>query len=196
MKTNGVKIDKEIWKDIHGLEGRYQMSNLGRCKSLERIDSHGKKVDEKILKPIIRKTGYVYYSGYGADHKVVQLRAHRIVAQLFVPNPENKPTVNHLDENKQNNRADNLEWATVKENTNYGSCIEKRVANRGADAKNRRRPVEMLDINTGKSKQIFSSEAEALRIMGRSPNNANIARCCKGKQKTYLGYKWRYADNC
>lgn len=186
----------EIWKDIPGLEGRYQMSNFGRCKSLERTDSHGKKVDEKILKPIVRKSGCVYYSGYGADHKVVQLRAHRIVAQLFVPNPENKPTVNHLDENKQNNRADNLEWATVKENTNYGSCIEKRVANRRADAKNRRMKVAQIDKDTGEIVRTYNSITEALRVLGKNLRASDISSCCKGNRAKAYGYKWRYADNC
>lgn len=185
----------EIWKDIPGLEGRYQMSNLGRCKSLERIDPNGKKVNEKILKPIVRKSGYVYYGGHGANGKVVQLRAHRVVAQLFLPNPENKPTVNHLDENKQNNRADNLEWATVKENTNYGSCIEKRVANRRVDAKNRRMKVVQIDKDTGKIVRTYNSITEALKVLGKNRHASDISSCCKGKRARAYGYKWRYADN-
>lgn len=185
----------EIWKDIPGLEGRYQMSNFGRCKSLERIDSNGKKVNEKILKPVVRKSGYVYYGGYKAGRKIVQLRAHRVVAQLFVPNPENKPTVNHLDENKQNNRADNLEWATVKENTNYGSCIEKRTANRRADAKNRRMKVAQIDKDTGEIVRIYNSITEALKALGKNRHASDISSCCKGKRARAYGYKWRYADN-
>ena len=196
MKTNGIKIDKEIWKDIPGLEGRYQMSNLGRCKSLERIDSHNHKIKERVLNPIIRQSGYVYYNAYGADHEIVQLRAHRVVAQLFIPNPENKPTVNHLDENKQNNRADNLEWATVKENTNYGSCIERRVANRRADAKNRRMKVAQIDKDTGEIVRTYNSITEALKALGQSIHASGISTCCKGSQATAYGYKWRYADNC
>lgn len=99
-----MKNNKEIWKDVVGYEGLYQVSNLGRIKSG--------------YKPIILQSGvcrgYLIVNLY-KNKKGLSRKVHRLVAQAFIPNPENKPTVNHKDGNKQNNCVDNLEWATVKE---------------------------------------------------------------------------------
>jgi len=117
---------QEVWKDIVGYENMYQISNLGRVKSLARAcGTSAKKYTcvERILKPR-NICGYnsvmLYQNG-----KTKQFKCSRLVAQAFIPNPDNLPIVNHKDENKRNDCIDNLEWCTIKYNTNYGNAIDK-----------------------------------------------------------------------
>lgn len=105
-------MSNEIFKDIEGYEGLYQVSNLGNIKSL-----HCNK--EKIMKPTIRSNNYQYYFvGLLKDGKRKYFAVHRLVAMMFIPNPNNYEQVDHLDGNKLNNNVKNLEWVTPKENTN------------------------------------------------------------------------------
>lgn len=109
---------QEIWKDIVGYEGIYQVSNLGRVKSLERIviDKKGSKkiVSEAIKSQHDNGNGYMFV-GLWKDNKSYNIYVHRLVAIAFIPNPEFKETVNHKDFNRSNNNIDNLEWATYSE---------------------------------------------------------------------------------
>ena len=107
----------EEWRDIEGWEGLYQISNLGRVYSC---------ANRNYKKLTIRKTGYVVVSLICRSKNMrKQYKVHRLVAQAFIPNPNNLPCINHKDENKENNRVDNLEWCTNKYNSNYGHCREK-----------------------------------------------------------------------
>lgn len=121
---------KEIWKDIKGYEGLYQVSNLGRVKSLKRILKHKTTyggiytVKGKILKPKEDKGYYRYSLSNNGKNKL--FFAHRLVAEAFIPNPQHYLIVNHKDENPHNNKADNLEWCTIKYNVTYGTAIEKK----------------------------------------------------------------------
>ena len=181
----------EQWKPIEGYEGVYEVSDLGRVRRLEAKDTNGRTCKAQIIKPIIQHSGYCHV-GLWHGQKCDQRRVHRLVAQAFIPNPENKPTVNHLNEDKQDNRACNLEWATVQENTVYGSCVERRTANRRPDAPNRRKPV----IGTDKdgNERVFDSIANASEYVGASRRDGSIGQCCNGRRKTAYGYKWRYAS--
>ena len=113
---------EEIWKDIQGYEGLYQVSNLGRVKRnyRENIDSKGRKriFNESIIKPNIDKGGYFYVNLYKNGKKEIQ-KNHRLVCNTFIANPENKPQVNHIDGNKENNNVNNLEWVTIQENIQH-----------------------------------------------------------------------------
>ena len=164
---------KEIWRNIEGFEN-YQVSNLGNVKSLNYKNS-GK---EKLMKPMDNGWGYLFVElRKNGEGKVKTI--HRLVAEAFIPNPDNLPCINHKDENKTNNRVDNLEFCTYEYNTNYGTSNERR-------AKKLAKPV--ICIETG---IFFSSAMEAERQTEIS--NGNIKSCCKGKRKTASGYHWKYA---
>lgn len=112
---------EEIWKDVEGFEGRYQVSNAGRVRSFARKSYK----EPKILTCIHDKYGYLlvnlYYSERGIKGK--QAKVHRLVAKAFIDNPLNLPEINHKDENKQNNVVDNLEWCTTRYNLTYGNRL-------------------------------------------------------------------------
>ena len=120
-------MENEVWEDIPYYEDKYQISNFGRVKSLERkykkFDSKMNKEylytqKERILKPRIDKKGYVHYA-LNKNGIAKEYKAHRLVALVFIPNPYNKKQINHKDLNKQNNCVDNLEWCTNGENQKH-----------------------------------------------------------------------------
>jgi hypothetical protein len=104
----------EVWKDIEGYEGIYQVSSLGAVKSLDRLDGRGHKILGKLLKTGNDVRGYQQVS-LSKNGKATVRRVHRLVAETFIPNPEEKPQVNHIDGYKTNNTVDNLEWTTSLE---------------------------------------------------------------------------------
>ena len=163
----------EIWKDVKGYEGLYQVSNLGRVKSL----NYRRSGKERLLSLAHDKDGYLYVcfrkNGKQKLHKV-----HRLVAQAFIPNPDNLPQVNHKDENKTNNNVKNLEWCTNEYNHNYGTRNER--VGKSLSKK-------IICITTG---EIFNSMREACRKY--NIHTGSMTECCQGKRKTAGGYKWEY----
>ena len=169
----------ENWKAIAGYDGRYEVSDLGRVKSL----NYNHTGTEKILKPQKNKYGYLLV-GLCKDGKKKTLTVHRLVADAFVPNPNTLDTVNHKDEVKTNNVASNLEWMSIKDNINYGTR-NKRVA------ESLSKQVQMFDKFTGELLATFPSTHEAKRVTGIAQQS--ISRCCNGKRKSSGGYIWRYS---
>jgi hypothetical protein len=179
---------EEIWKDIAGYEGKYQVSNLGRVRSLSRISTsrnasgeYQYKTKEKILRTFTQRGGYQRVSfGKGKDKKAFMV--HRLVGMAFVPGYREGLFVNHKDENPHNNRADNLEWVTTAENNIYGNHI-----------KNSRRyvAVEQLTID-GQFIQRFNSIIDAAEATGCRATS--IQNCCAGRYKSSCGYRWRHAQ--
>lgn len=169
----------EIWKDIPGYEGLYQVSNMGRVKRLEGYDAGGRYREEHCLKPQVDGSNYLQVYLFKNGEGTLTL-VHRLVAKAFIPNPDGKPTVNHLDENKHNNAAWNLEWATRKEQMNYGSAMESH-----------KKPVVQCDLQ-GRRLKLWESAAAVEKNIGI--HHTSVAKCCLGKLKTCHGYVWRYAS--
>ena len=182
----------EVWRDIEGYEGLYQVSDQGRVKSLERItikkDGRRFTVKERVLKPCDNGRGYLYISlsdGTG-EHKRHYI--HRLVGEAFVPNPLEVEDVNHKDENPSNNHASNLEWVTHKENLNYGTRQERA---RKAIVEAQGRAVRQLSRDGE-----LVAEYESLSAAGNATGThvPNIIKCAKGIYKTAGGYIWKYKD--
>lgn len=177
---------EEIWKDIAGYEGLYQVSNLGRVKSLSRKVSFGwswRCTPEKVLSPGKVNGRYYHVLLFDKDHKRKDCLVHRLVAEAFIPNPDNLPCVNHKDENIWNNQVSNLEWCSVEYNNNYGTLRERM-------AKKQSMPIIQYSIDGAFIKK-WSSLAEAGRQMKLSPGH--LSNCCNGKTKTAGGFIWKYA---
>ena len=171
---------EEVWKDIEGYEGLYEVSNLGRVKSL-----HG--LSEKIMKNSNGSGGYQKLSL--TKNKIPKnFFVHRLVAQAFIPNPESKPEVNHIDEDKTNNRVDNLEWMTHIENSMFGTRNERSSVNRLGNPKTGRRIK--AKFSNGEEK-IYGTIREASRQLGLE--NTSVGNHCRNK-KIFRGIYFEYVD--
>lgn len=187
---------EEIWKDVVGYENLYQVSNLGRIKSLEKYDGRGWHRKEKFKKIHKNKGGYLVVELVKNKIKNKYL-VHRLVAQAFIPNPENYPCVNHKNETRNDNRVENLEWCTQKYNCNYGNAQKKRIEH--TDFKKRKVNPITAEKNSRKTAmysldnkliRVFKSREEAKKY-GFEPSC--ISECVNGKLKTHKGYIWKNA---
>lgn len=175
---------KEIWKDIKGFEGLYKISNKGRIYSL---------ITNKIRKSYITKKGYLRTS-LCLNGKNKKFLVHQLVAQAFIPNPENKPQVNHIDCNKQNNCVNNLQWVTNRENFIHAEKNNLRINNLQnliRHAIESRKPVLQYDLNGNIIKRfnsITETKKDGFRI-------GDVCRVCKHNRKTCGGYIWRYEED-
>lgn len=162
----------EIWKTIKDYE-KYEVSNLGQVRNKQTM---------KILKHGEIRGGYLQIELCNSGKKKF-FYVHRLVAEAFIPNPNNFPQINHKDENKKNNFVDNLEWCTASYNVNYGTRNQKAAKK---ISKKNSKPV--LCVETG---QIFASTMDVQRKKGYFQQN--ISSACNGKRKTAYGYHWQYA---
>ena len=181
-------LEKEIWKDIKGFEGLYRVSNLGRVKSLERFDALGRRVKERILKPLINHRGY--YQVVLCKNSIVKAyKVHRLVWSAFNGQIPENLQVNHINEVKSDNRLSNLNLMTRKENINWGTGIE-RSHNKQINGKCSK-AVLQFDLQDILIKE-YPSLIQAYRETGFAFQH--ISACCKGKLKTAYGYKWKYKE--
>ena len=179
---------EEIWRDIKGYEGLYQVSNLGRIKSLARnihLPTCTKFISEKILNLCTCKLkGYIKITLMRKSFKV-----HRLLAQAFIPNPENKPQINHIDGIKKNNCVSNLEWCTAKENNIHAFKTGLRPSSKDINFCTRK--VKCIELD-----KVFNSVADASEYFTKSRKKGGlIGRACKTAHLTSSGYHWEYIND-
>lgn len=156
--------DEEIWKEIQGFEGEYAISNKGNVKNLK---------SGRILGGGYNKHGYRFIKLKGKEYTV-----HRLVALAFIPNPDNLPEVNHIDERKDNNDISNLEWCTASQNQRH-SAHQKSCK------------INQLTLDG----ELVKAWESSMQIERETDYNASyIIQCCKGKRKQAYGYRWEYAN--
>lgn len=194
MKTSTWKclstddLKGEIWKDIDGYEGSYQISNYGRVKSVERRSKKSNGllmlVKERICKQYsCRGYMYVCLSKDGEQHKK---KVHRLVASSFIPNPNNHPDVNHKDEILSNNNVSNLEWCTKEYNRHYGTGL---LRMKQTLRKKYGVPIIRYTINGNETKRYECG----IDIIQDGFDRRAVYRCCKDNNRTHKGYKWKFA---
>ncbi len=180
----------EVWKQIPDYDN-YQVSSIGRVRSDYYVSGRWNKTVRReqplILRQELSRDGYLRVSL--SKNKIQKhFAVHRLVAMAFIPNPLNYPEINHKDENTQNNCVENLEWCTRKYNANFGT-LRQRESEWNINHPSKSKPVIQMTV-CGEILAIFPSAREAERQTGA--RNECIIRCCKGKQETSLGYKWKY----
>jgi len=185
QNKNTASLQNEIWLNIKVGNG-YQVSNYGRVKKLKKytINKYGTKryQSEIILKPKQDTGGYLRTHLF-INNESKLFSIHRLVADCFLPNLENKPQVNHINGIKTDNNVENLEWVTAKENKFHATHVLK--------IKLKKKSVVMIDCESNKRIEEFNSIKDAHRKYGFLPGN--IVSCCKKRLKTAYKYKWEYA---
>lgn len=187
-----ISLQDEEWRSIKNYEGLYIISNYGRIISLSRI-IHASNRDMfypiKLLSPSPNKKGYLYITlcnGISRKKKYI----HRLVASAFIPNPENKSEIDHIDGNNQNNQVFNLKWSSRQENM-LNPITRARCSDSLLGTLNNATSKQIGQYKGDQLIQVYPSMAEACR---RNPSfdQSCITRCCQGKYKSHKGYIWKF----
>lgn len=190
---------QEEWRPIKDYEGRYQVSNTGKVRSLDHyVRQRNNSVQlrkGKLLRIWQDNIGYSVVS-LSKYNKCKRKRVHRLVAETFLNNPENKKEVNHKDGNKTNNNVENLEWSTREENMQHAvrtGLYKPYWTGKQGWKSSTGRPVKQINIKTGEIINIYGSMEEAARQINLI-SAANIRSCIIGRTKSCMGYKWEYIN--
>ena len=188
---------QEIWKDIKGFEGIYQISNLGNIKSLTRSVKtfNGFRTSKgQTLKPLKTKNGYLRIC-LKSHQKNFYFSVHRLVAEAFIPNPNSYPVINHKDNNPLNNNVNNLEWCTQSYNVKYSYTNGNAKPTSGCFKKGNI-PHNLTKVSQYDKKgnfiNTYNSVKLAAKAIGQTPTS--IFNCLAGRTKYTAGYIWRYAN--
>jgi len=180
---------QEIWKPIKNYEEYYEISNHGNVRRIK-YDNKGNLKQYPLpnyIKNKIDKDGYKRYT-LSLKSKNKEFSSHRLVAQAFIPNPNNYPVVNHKDGDKNNNNIDNLEWCSIQHNNIHALENKLRVMPMGNDLKTSKSVLKF--DKDGNFIEKYESSGDASRKNGIL--SSHIRDCCRGSLKTYKGYVWKY----
>lgn len=173
---------EEEWRDVPGYEGFYQVSNLGRVKSMPNRSNH----KGSMILSLSVVNGYMHVGlSKNAEQKICKV--HRLVAAAFISNPRNLPQVNHKNGNKSDNRVENLEWVTAKENTKHAHLTGLAHAQKGVENSRSLKIVQLSMDGEEIARYVGTREAE--RKTGAY--HSNISRCLNGKARSAGGFKWK-----
>lgn len=181
---------EEIWKDIQGYNGIYQISNLGRVKSQRFWTGSRYVYKERLLSPGVSKAGYLRVT-LSKDKKSKNKNIHRLVAEAFISNPRNLSCINHIDGNKLNNNINNLEWCTQKHNMQEAFKTGLVKIPRGK-YNHRARKIIQKDLD-GKVIKVWDYMTKITEELGF--DYTNISKCCSGIYKKSYGYIWEYKED-
>lgn len=189
---------EEVWKDVVGYEGYYEVSNIGRVRRVPRYITGVNGVTRfwkgRILKQTTTQDGYLRCI-LSKDGKTKHVRSHVLVAESFVENPNNYPVINHKDENPANNHIDNLEWCSIAYNNSYGTRTERAINSEGFKKNTERNKKPVLKITvTGEVVDRFDSLKSAYES-NPDYTKASVAACCSKRLNTYKGYFWIYEED-
>lgn len=185
----------EVWKPIIGYEGLYEVSDKGHVRSLDRyVKNHGESYYFRpgaLKTPRAKKNKYLVVDLY-RDNEQKTCHVHRLVAEAFIDNPDNKSTVNHKDGNVRNNSVNNLEWATPEEQNKHFYAMGLKSKNnikKAITAMNAANSRRIRCVETGR---VFKSVMEAAKFLNKKDGSA-LSACCRGKRHTAYGFTWAYA---
>lgn len=175
----------ENWKDVEGYEGIYQVSDIGRVRSIDRVTNRGRRLKGKVLSPAPggRTGDYRSVQLFSLDGKPARKYVHQLVAVAFIGEQPSGCQINHIDEDKSNNSVNNLEWVSASENVNYGTRNNR-------DAAHKNKAVIQMDPLSMKIIHTYQSATCAEKVTGI--RRTHISACCLGNEQTAGGYAWSF----